>query len=154
MPPSKTSRKISLPTCRYRLTVIWFGGFFLISFIVVLQQAMNYYGGDAEMAWAWLLPNTVPTLSLMVGVLVAAQRSKPTRRETVDRSFYRLTLTISLIYLFLLLFTLLIQPVSPLEPLALMEGSRLYLTPFQGLATGMLGAFFISRDEDDEDEDG
>ena len=53
-----------------------------------------------------------------------------------------------------MLFTLLVQPFSPVDPLPLMESSRLYLTPFQALATGMLGAFFISRDEDDDDEDG
>ena len=132
--------------------MVWFGGFFAIAFLIVMQQVMGYYGRDAEQAWAWLLPNTVPTLSLIVGVLVAAQRSKPAKRETVDRSFYRLTLGVALIYLFLILFTILAQPFSPLEPLALMEGSRLYLTPCQGLATGMLGAFFISRDEEDEDE--
>ena len=119
----------------------------MLAFLLVVQHTLGHYGEDADAAWGWLLPNVLPTLSLMVGVLVAAQRAKHTEAETVDRNFYRLSFAISAAYLLFLLFTVLIQPYASQDPLALMDSSKLYLGPFQGLATGMLAAFFVSGSE-------
>lgn len=140
--------RVPLSTCRYRLAILWFAGFVLLAAILVGQQAFGHYGEDADAAWGWLLPNIVPTLSLMVGVLVAAQRAKRPETDKVDRAFFRLTLLISTAYLLLLLFTVLVQPVAHADPLTLMDSSKLYLGPFQGLATGMLAAFFMSASDE------
>ena len=140
--------KVPLSSCRYKLASLWMGGFFILAVVLVVQQVLGHYGNDADAAWTWLLPNVVPTLSLMVGVLVAAQRSKHPERESVDRNFYRLSLSVSLAYLGFLLLTILIQPFASQAPLTLMESSKNLLTPFQGLATGMLGAFFVSGTDD------
>ncbi|HET9068972.1 MAG TPA: hypothetical protein VFN28_10030 [Amaricoccus sp.] len=140
--------RVPLSTCRYRLAILWLAGFFVLAGLLAIQHALGHYGEDADAAWGWLLPNVVPTLSLMVGVLVAAQRSKPPDRESVDRTFFRLSFLVSLAYLGFLLFTILVQPFATLAPLALMDGSKLYLGPFQGLATGMLAAFFMSATDE------
>ena len=140
--------RVPLSSCRYTLAILWFVGFVLLAGILVVQQAFGHYGDDADAAWGWLLPNIVPTLSLMVAVLVAAQRTKRPEKDTVDRAFFRLTFAISAAYLLLLLFTVLVQPVAHADPLTLMDGSKLFLGPFQGLATGLLAAFFMSASDD------
>jgi hypothetical protein len=136
--------RIQLSGCRYTLAILWFLGFGALAGILAVQQAFGYYDDNANDAWGWLLPNVVPTLSLMVGVLVAAQRAQQPEKETVDRAFFLLSLATSVIYLGLLLLTVLLQPAAHSDPLTLMDNSKLYLTPVQGLATGLLAAFFMS----------
>jgi hypothetical protein len=119
----------------------------VVALILFVQQIRNYYGDDIELAWSWFSTNFVPTLSLMVAVLVSAQHETDATRRMVDRSFYWTTLAVSSVFLLLLLATVLVQPIAVRSPLELMQGSTWYLTPFQGLATGMLGAFFIRKDK-------
>lgn len=136
--------KHPLSSCRYRLAAIWFSGAGLIGFLLFVQQIRGFYGPDAELAWTWFSHYIVPTLSLMVAVLVATHH-EPSQPETVDRGLFRLTVAVSVVFLVLALATILAQPLSTRTPLELMQDSTLYLTPFQGLATGLLGAFFIKK---------
>ncbi len=141
--------KIEVRTCRYTLIVTWFAGACVIALILIVQQVRGYYGEDADLAWSWFTPNVVPTLSLMIAVLVGAQQDSGPDRH-VDRAFYRLTFTASVFYLALLLGTVLVQPFASRQPLDVMKDSIWYLAPFQGLSTGLLGAFFMKRAEPDE----
>lgn len=131
--------------CQYRLLGVWLAGAGLLGAILVVQQMRGYYGADAQAAWAWFSPNVVPTVSLMVAVVVAAQQQHEDRQ--VDRAFYRMTLAASVIFLLLLFATVLAQPFTDSTPLELMQGSTLYLAIFQAFAAGMLGAFFIKKGE-------
>ncbi len=141
--------KIDVRHCRYTLMVTWFAGACVIALILIAQQVRGYYGDDADVAWSWFTPNVVPTLSLMVAVLVAAQQETGPARQ-VDRAFYRLTLAVSAFYLALLLGTVLVQPFAARQPLEVMKDSLWYLAPFQGLSTGLIGAFFLKKSEPGE----
>ena len=136
--------KMPMSRCRYWLLGIWLGGAGLVAVILFAQQVFGNYGEEAGSAWSWFTPNVVPTLSLMVAVLVAAQAEDEGR--LVDRAFFLMTLGCSGFFLLLLLLTVLLQPFVEPPPLDVLQGSAWYLVPFQGLATGMLGAFFIKKD--------
>jgi hypothetical protein len=132
--------------CKRRLATVWFvlGG--VIFLLLVIQTVMGYYGQRATDAWGWFLPNVMPTLSLIVGVLVLDQMGGGVKTRTADAFLYRLALGLSCAYLLLILLSILIQPFAPLPPLELMQQSNLWLGPLQGLVAGALGAFFIKAD--------
>ena len=132
--------------CKRRLATVWFvlGG--VIFLLLVIQTVMGYYGQRATDAWGWFLPNVMPTLSLIVGVLVLDQMGGGVKTRTADAFLYRLALGLSCAYLLLILLSILIQSFAPLPPLELMQQSNLWLGPLQGLVAGALGAFFIKAD--------
>jgi hypothetical protein len=140
------SADLPMVRCKRRLATVWFvlGG--VIFLLLVIQTVMGYYGQRATDAWGWFLPNVMPTLSLIVGVLVLDQMGGGVKTRTADAFLYRLALGLSCAYLLLILLSILIQPFAPLPPLELMQQSNLWLGPLQGLVAGALGAFFIKAD--------
>lgn len=132
--------------CKRRLATVWFvlGG--MVFLLLVIQTVMGAYGQRATDAWGWFLPNVMPTLSLIVGVLVLDQMGGGVKTRTADPFLYRLALGLSCAYLLLILLSILVQPFAPLPPLELMQQSNLWLGPLQGLVAGALGAFFIKAD--------
>ena len=132
--------------CKRSLATLWMLGAAAIFAVMLTQSFFGHYGDDLASAWGWVLPTILPTLSLIIGVLVAgAVRPHETARK-VDRFLFRLSIGLSVAYLLVVLATILIQPISPLPPPELMRQSHLWLAPFQGLVTGCLGAFFIRRE--------
>jgi hypothetical protein len=132
--------------CKRRLATVWFALGGVIFLLLVIQTVMGYYGQRATDAWGWFLPNVMPTLSLIVGVLVLDQMGAGVKTRTADAFLYRLALGLSCAYLLLILLSILVQPFAPLPPLELMQQSNLWLGPLQGLVAGTLGAFFIKAD--------
>ena len=132
--------------CKRRLATVWFALGGVIFLLLVIQTVMGYYGQRATDAWGWFLPNVMPTLSLIVGVLVLDQMGGGVKTRTADAFLYRLALGLSCAYLLLILLSILVQPFAPLPPLELMQQSNLWLGPLQGLVAGTLGAFFIKAD--------
>lgn len=128
--------------CKRWLAALWFGGAGILFFILFLQTAFGHYGGKASDAWSWLLPSLMPTLSLMIGVLVADAMGKPALAEA-DAFFFKLTFAISSSYLGALLLLFLLQPISSVTPFDMMTQSNLWLGPFQGLVAAAMGAFFV-----------
>jgi hypothetical protein len=122
---------------------VWFVGTALIVFLQVAQSIMGRFGNNVSDAWGWLLPNLVPTSSLIVTVLVLDARGETNDRRAADPFLYRLTLSLCVGYLLLVLATILGQPLTSIPVLAAMKQSNLWLGPVQGLASGALGAFFI-----------
>ncbi len=129
--------------CKRNLAVLWFTGSGFIFFILLFQTFFQRYGKTVSEAWGWFLPTIMPTLSLIVGVLVMDASGKGTKIQTVDRFFFRLSFSLSFVYLLVVTLTILIQPFSKLSPLELMKQSNLWLGPLQGLVTASLGVFFI-----------
>jgi hypothetical protein len=140
------SADLPMVRCKRRLATVWFALGGVIFLLLVIQTVMGYYGQRATDAWGWFLPNVMPTLSLIVGVLVLDQMGGGVKTRTADAFLYRLALGLSCAYLLLILLSILVQPFAPLPPLELMQQSNLWLGPLQGLVAGTLGAFFIKAD--------
>jgi hypothetical protein len=139
---------VDIGPCQRRIATVWLLGSGLIYLLVLVQTLFGYYGDDAETAWSWILPITLPTLSLIIGVMVAGARKRQKgRNDQVSEFVYRLALGLSLFYLSVVLLTLLVQPIVEVEPPDLMKQSNLWLAPLQGLVTASLGAFYISKEQ-------
>ncbi len=135
--------QISWEKSKRRLAVLWFTGAGLIFLVLFIQSITGRYGEDVSEAWAWFLPTIMPTLSLIIGVLVLDATGNGEKLQTVDRFFFRLSFSLSLIYLVAVSLTILLKPFSPSSAIELMKQSNLWLGPFQGLVSGSLGAFFF-----------
>jgi hypothetical protein len=137
-------RLVSMDVAKKKLALIWFAGSGVTFAIVLIQTFFNHYGAQADQAWSWLLPSVLPTLSLIVGVLVsdAVQRDHVDTR--IDPFLLRCAAGFSAVYLLVVLGTILLQPAAQgVTPLTLMHRSQLFLGPFQGLVSALLGAFFV-----------
>ena len=106
----------------------------------------------SKQAWQWFLPQELPTLGLVLGVLanlelVPAARAAAQRRHVTD-FFLKLTIGLSLFYLLLLMVIELAGGAkdSAAERIGLLQNSGLFLGPIQGLVGCVMGVFFISGD--------
>jgi hypothetical protein len=88
----------------------------------------------------------MPTLLLVTGVVAADALRRDRKTFTVEAFFFRLTLGLSIFYLLLVDSVLLLRPFTGFSPMALMKHAGLLLGPLQGLVSGALGAFFVSRE--------
>lgn len=129
--------------CKKRIAILWFFCAGTLFFIVLLQTILGRYGTQANEAWGWLLPTVMPTLSLIVGVLVAETLGKVAQKKYVDRFIFRLTFGLSAVYFCVVALTILLQPFTSLPSLELMKQSNLWLGPLQGLVSASLGVFFL-----------
>ena len=139
---------IPMMRARKRLSMVWFcfgGVLFAVLFIQTLANPYLYK--DVSEPWSWFLPNIVPTLSLMIGVLVAEAMGKGSPAKSVDAFMYRLGLAASLIYLVCVAAVIFYGPVSGQAPFELMKKSSLALGPMQGLVSGVLVLFFARKSE-------
>lgn len=136
---------LTMHTARKRLALVWFAGAG-VCFVVLLF--ISFFSADADPTglWDWFLPAIVPNLSLIIGVLVYAHRQ--TQADTrIDPFLYRLAYGLSLLYVLLLLLPLLFFPLTGKPLPELLNISRLWLAAVQGLATGVMGAFFVRQDK-------
>ena len=135
---------MTLSKSKWVLAVIWLVGAGLIVLLMVGQSLFDVYGARTEEAWSWYLPTVMPSLSLILGVLVADVRAEKAAPGSRRKSGPLLTLAIgvSVFYLAMVSLTLLVQPFLATPALELMQRSTLWLGPLQGLAAATLGAFF------------
>lgn len=137
---------VSLTKCKKSLATVWFAGAGIVFTLILLQTLFGKYSGEEEKAWSWFLPTVMPTLSLMIGVLVADAKQEPAEEERkIDLFLFKLAMSLSIVYFGIVLVTVLVQPFTPLPILELLERSNLWLAPLQGLVAASLGAFFIKR---------
>jgi hypothetical protein len=136
---------LTMHTARKRLAVVWFSGAGLC-FVVLLFISFFSEGADPAALWDWFLPAIVPNLSLIIGVLVYAHRQAQTDTH-IDPFLYKLALWLSLLYVLLLLLPLLFHPLTGKTLPELLSISRLWLAAVQGLATGVMGAFYVRQDK-------
>lgn len=134
---------VALTHCKRWLAGIWFTGFGVIFFIVLIQSQLGHYRDEANQVWGWLLPTVMPTLSLITGVLVLDASRHDKHRATTDRFLFLLTAWLSGAYLASVLLVILLQPLSSVSPLQSMAQSNVWLGPFQGLVAAAMGAFFV-----------
>lgn len=137
--------KISMRTCRTRLAVVWFIGAGFLFILFIFQTVFEHYGNKTTEAWGWLLPSVLPTLSLITGVFATDVLGKSLRVKTVDQFLYRLTLSLSILYLLAVSLTIFVRPLTTLTSLELMKLSHLWLAPLQGLVGTTMGVFFVKE---------
>jgi hypothetical protein len=136
---------LPLDIVRNRLAAVWMIATFILYFTVVLQSLLGRYGDKTQEVWAWLLPTTMPTLSMVLSTL-AYTALDPVRSALVARStFFRIAFWLSTVYLCLVMLTIFIQPLVGSDPLELMRTSNLWLAPCQGLVASAMGVLFASK---------
>ena len=137
--------QISRDKAKKYLAVLWFISAAVLFILLYLQTILGHYEQNIDKVWGWFLPNILPTLSLIVGVIVTDALAQTIKTEKIDRFVFLLAFGLSITYLIVVLFTIVLQPMSPLPPLDLMSLANLWLGPFQGLVSASLGAFFIQN---------
>jgi membrane protease YdiL (CAAX protease family) len=139
--------KVPMERCQRNLAILWFVGGGILLILLVIQTMGNHYLDKDNEAWGWLLPNLLPTLSLIIGVLMADTFGRGSKGKQVDTFVYRLALAVSVVYLLLVLLPILAQPVVSYAPLDLLKRSNLWLGPLQGLVSATIGAFFVKAEK-------
>jgi hypothetical protein len=130
--------------CQQKLATIWFVGSGFIVLLVVAESLGHIYGTSVKEAWSWLVPNIIPTLTLMIGVLATGTKNQA-MQATAAKIAYRLSAGISVFYLLLVVVAIVLWPATKMKPLDLMNLSTLWLNPVQGLVGISIGGFFGSR---------
>ncbi len=134
----------TLPKCKKSLAIIWFVGSGVIFMLIFLQTMFGKFSGEEDKAWGWFLPTVMPTLSLIIGVLVMdTRRGLMNIEKKIDPFLYRLAMSLSGVYFFVILASIIIQPFTSMTILNILERSNLWLGPLQGLVAASIGAFFI-----------
>lgn len=143
------SRRVSVVQCQRRLLIVW-GGIGGLALIVVLIQTSprGAYHANASDVWEWFLPTVVPTVSLILGTLVAGART-PEPDATVELFYYRLALWSSVLYLALVVALLLMYAQSP-TPIADLKSTSRVVTALYGVVGIALGTFFVSKKSGDK----
>ena len=164
---------VPLGKVRNRLTTVWLIFAAAIFTIVLVQSVLHKYGGtltsdgavplsapadnskpDDGMqvdhtvdVWKWLLPNLLPTLTMMVSAL-AASAFIQNERSTVRRDFYHSAMGLSVFYLATVAGLLLSQPIanpnSATDQLNSLRTSNIATGPLQGLVAAALGVLFAT----------
>lgn len=148
-PSLKADQLVSLDEVRMKFAKIWLIGSGLIFFIIVIQSLRHAYGDLTQEAWGWFLPTLLPSLGLIVTVLTYTALDPLTTGSVVRKGFMQLAVWLSVAYLFTVSLTILMQPFSgtkPIDAIALMRTSNLWLGPFQGLVASALGVLFVSKE--------
>lgn len=146
--PQASNSLISLEAVRNRLGTIWIASGILITLLVIIQSLLGHYQQHSQQVWEWLLPNLIPTLGMIISVLASTALVENASGTFVRMSFYRLSATLSVFYLCLILMSILIQPfvnVKIEDQLVSLRGTSLWLGPFQGLVGSSLGVLFASK---------
>ncbi len=138
-------QQLQVQECKKRLLVVWLAGAGMLSLILIGQsmQEDGPYLDRVSDAWAWFLPNVIPTLSLMVGVVVK-DFSATSDKKIIDTFLFQLSFWLSITYFLVLMASISLQPYfSPnIAPLDFLKQSNLWLGPMQGIVTLALGVFF------------
>lgn len=138
---------MDLDSARTKLLVIWLSGGGFLFLILTLQSIFGRYGTELQSVWSWFIPNVLPTLSLMIGVIGATALSPAANQpKRVKRSFFRISLALSFFYLTLLALTIMLEPFTKTPVLELYASSNYFLGPIQGLTVAALGVLFVTQD--------
>ena len=150
-----TQHTAMLERVRWRLALLWYIVAVVVFLLLVVQSFTGLYGDRVKEAWNWALPALLPTISLITSVLGSGAllgEEKGKKAIAVKRGYARLAFWLSSAYLFLLLLTLLAQPVVVLlnpswgfGPVEALNLSHLWLAPFQGVVVSALAVLFFKK---------
>lgn len=134
--------------CRQRLTTIWLIGGGAVLTLLFMQTLNDRYLEADQVVWDWFLPYIVPTVSLMVGVLVANATSESkadpdAKPKTADPFLYRVALGVSVFYLVCLGAVLLMWDPNSRTIDVYLADAKFFVTALQAIVGLSLGAFFV-----------
>jgi hypothetical protein len=135
----------TLQRIRVRLSRLWLIMSGCIAAILIGQSIAGRFGDELSDIWGWALPNLVPTVALMLGIMGAEAVRPSADPVPVSASFSAWAFWLSAFYLANILVLILAEPLTPFEPLELLKMSNLWLGPVQGLVTSVLGFLFFSE---------
>jgi hypothetical protein len=105
---------MKMEKCRNRLLQIWGGSFLFLFLLLFVQTLFGKYGDKYSEIFGWLIPLTVPTLSLMVGVMVADKKGDADPKNIdADMTIYRIAKWFSCVYFSIIGLAFLIEPLVP-----------------------------------------
>lgn len=134
---------------RRKLSILWFSLGAVLFMIYFIQTIAGKFDDKVGDAWTWLLNNTIPTLSLIVGSYVADTSSENINSRIVDKFFFNLSYYLSMFYLSIILLLVISSPItqsiSGSTIIELQKKTSYFLTPLQGLISTAIGAFFIKQ---------
>ena len=138
------SARLPITQCQRRLLTLWgVGGAIALAIVIVQTAPGGAYASHAGELLDWFLPTVIPTISLMVGTVMANLRA-PDKEATVDQFTYRLVSWLSALYLLLVIGALLVyaQSRTPVDDL---KGSGRLVTAFYSVVGVALGTLFVSK---------
>ncbi len=146
--------KLKTSKCKKGLAAMWFPGAAIIILILVIQSVLGKHGDHTQAVWEWFLPNIIPTLGLIAGVLTFDALGRTDPHEYVDGFLFWLTFGVSGFYLLLVALPVVASPFvasAASNPPAFLKTSNLWLGPLQGLVAVFLGIFFVKRPQGQDD---
>jgi hypothetical protein len=138
-------KTLPIERARQGLAWLWLGGGGLIFLLLVAQSLAGKYEGEVQEVWGWALPTIIPTLSLILAVLGVGALEPSDGLLKVRSAFYTIAFWLSATYLTLILVTILVEPLTSDEPLALFKLSSFWLAPLQGLVSSAIGVLFTRK---------
>lgn len=120
--------------------LIWGGALFLL---VLIQTLFGKYSTKPTIAWEWLLPSIIPTISLILGVLFSKGFGLFKNQIQVNYKTFYISIGLSIFYLATITLTLFLQPIFSSDPEDVFSISNLWLAPLQGIITGSIGVLFV-----------
>jgi hypothetical protein len=145
---SRGEATMLLSEARVFLTRVWLLGTAAPTLLLVTQSILGKYPDSVREVWSWYFPLVAPTIALMIGIQGGAAFGG--RDRVVRRSFYEITLWLSVAYLAIISITIILEPFSALRGMALYGVSTYWLAPLQGLVVGALGYLFTSETPDNK----
>lgn len=141
-----SGERVEFVKCQRSLATLWFVTSAVLVVLFAAQSFAGQFRTETAAAWSWLMPNFVPTLSLMIGVLIRDQRLSDVEGLQVDRFVFQLAFWVSVFYLGVLLFSILAWPLTNMRnAIGALQLSNAWLVPLQGLSAATIGAFFIEQ---------
>jgi hypothetical protein len=135
--------KIELRLAQLRLMIVWLIGV-TPSVSLLIIRTLSPDSLNIEKVWGWLLTSIMPTLSLVIGTYAAAAQQSQVGK-IADRTFYKITIGLSIGYLIILNIAVFWYPLKHEDALKLLDTMSLVLGPLQGLVSASLGVFFIHQ---------
>lgn len=136
--------EIKFIAAKKKLATLWFimaASIFTLMILMSFSELKAYL----DIAWGWLLPNILPSLSLILAVFfIDIQEKNDGNQKLVDRFYYRIAFGVSLFYLLIIL-GIILSAGFKFNLKDIMQSSNIYLAPIQGVVGAALGLFFYKK---------
>ena len=145
--------RIPLEKARNVLFLIWLISFLVCFIILMVQTLAGTYQVTTESGlenqtnkvWSWFIPLTIPTLSLMIGVM-GVSSLKTEKQGTIKKNFFQFAKWLSLFYLVIVVAVILSWPFLNYEnPIDVYSISSFFITPLQGIIIALIGYLFTAK---------